>query len=183
MGDPRKQRRKFERPPHLWKAARMLEENDLCKKYGLKNMTEVWKAKTKVKRIREQARKLLGASGEKAEADTKELIAKLSRLGIIEAKSIEDVLAMKVENLLDRRLQTMILRKNLATTPKQARQLVIHNHVIIGNNVVSIPSYIVPKDEEDKIKVDERIIKVMTKSGEGKQGEKAAVPEEGKAAA
>jgi small subunit ribosomal protein S4 len=182
MGDPRKQRRKYERPPHLWKAARMLEEKELSNKYGLKSMTEIWKAKTKVKRIREQARKLLGASGEKTDAEATELMAKLSRLGIIEAKTIEDVLALKVENLLDRRLQTMVFRKNLAATPKQARQLVIHDHVLIGNNVVSIPSYIVPKDEEDKIKVDERIIKVMT-SGEGKQGEKAAVPEEGKAAA
>jgi small subunit ribosomal protein S4 len=183
MGDPRKQRRKDERPPHLWKAARMLEESELCKKYGLKSMTELWKAKTKVKRIREQARKLLGKSDEKAQAETKELLAKLSRLGIIDAKTIEEVLALKVENLLDRRLQTMVFRKNLAATLKQARQLVIHDHVIIGNNVVSIPSYMVPRDEEDKIKVDERIIKVMTKSGEGKQGEKAAVPEEGKAAA
>jgi len=157
MGDPRKQRRKYEKPQHPWKSERITQENELCKKYGLKNKREIWKAKSTVGRFRQQARKLLGSSGEEAEKERKELLDKLNRLGIIETKSMEDVLGLFVENLLERRVQTMVYRKGLANTIKQARQLVIHGHIFAGDNVVNVPGYIVPKDEEDKLGIDDKM--------------------------
>lgn len=181
MGDPRKQRRKYDRPQHLWKAERILEEHELCKKYGLKNMKEVWKAKSKIKRIREQARKLLGLSDEKTDKEVKALIAKLARLGIIEATSVEDVLGLKVENLLDRRLQTMVHRKNLCSTINQARQFVVHKHVLVGDHIVGVPGYIVPKDEEELIKLDDRIKVIYVDEGKQRKETAAVTPEEGKA--
>ncbi|MBN2014904.1 MAG: 30S ribosomal protein S4 [Candidatus Altiarchaeota archaeon] len=177
MGDPRKQRRRYERPQHPWRSDRITEENELCKKYGLKNKKEIWKAKSRTGRFREQARKLLGSSGEEREKESKELLDKLNRLGILESPSIEDVLGLNVENLLERRLETRVYRGNLANTIKQARQLIVHGHIIVGDNVVSIPGYITPKDEEDKIKLNEKI--KVVKLDEGKQGEK--VPEKEKA--
>lgn len=176
MGDPRKQRRKYERPPHLWKRERILEENEIEKKYGLKNKKEIWKAKSKIRMFRKQAKKLLGMTGEKADREAQELMNKLRRWGI-EAHSIEDILGLKIENLLDRRLQTLVYKKNLVATIKQARQLVVHKHVMIGNRIVSAPGYIVPKHEEDLIRLDERI--KVSNVGERK-GEKATAPEEGK---
>ncbi len=157
MGDPRKQRRKYEKPQHPWKAERITQENELCKKYGLKNKREIWRAKSTVGKFRQQARKLLGSTGEKAEKGRVELLDKLNRIGIIETKSMEDVLGLSVNDLLERRLQTMVHRKNLANTIKQARQLVIHRHIFVGNNVVNVPRYVVPRDEEDKIKIDDKM--------------------------
>ncbi|HDH41047.1 MAG TPA: 30S ribosomal protein S4 [Candidatus Altiarchaeales archaeon] len=157
MGDPRKQRRKYEKPQHPWKAERITQESELCKKYGLKNKREIWKAKSIIGRFRQQARKLLGSSGEEAEKGKKELLDKLNRLGIIESRSIEDVLGLSVEDLLERRMQTMVYRKGFANTIKQARQLVVHGHILIGDNIVNVPGYIVPKDEEDKLRIDDKM--------------------------
>jgi small subunit ribosomal protein S4 len=157
MGDPRKQRRKYEKPKHPWKAERVTQENELLSKYGLKNKREVWRAKSTVGRFRQQARKLLGSSGEEAEKEKKELLDKLNRLGIIETRSVEDVLGLSVEDLLDRRLQTMVYRKGLSNTIKQARQFVTHDHVLVSDNVVNVPGYILPKDDEDKIKINDKM--------------------------
>lgn len=157
MGDPRKQRRKYERPKHPWRAERILEENELCKKYGLKNKTELWRAKSTIGRFRQQARQLLGSSGEKIEAEKKGLVERLNKLGLLESNKIEDILSLTVENLLERRLQTIVQKKGLTTTIKQSRQYVTHGHVIVGSNIVDTPSYIVSHGEEDQVKLTEKM--------------------------
>lgn len=165
MGDPKKQRRKYKRPQHLWKTERITEENELFKKYGLKNKKEIWRAKSAVGRFRQQARILLGSSGEEAEKEKKELITKLNKLGILQTKSVEDILALTVDNLLERRLQTLVYRKGLANTIKQARQLVVHCHVLVEENIVNIPGYIVVRDEEEKIRIVEGIQVINVEQG------------------
>jgi small subunit ribosomal protein S4 len=39
----------------------------------------------------------------------------------------------------------------LAKTIRQARQLIVHRHIVIGDKVISSPGYLVKVDEEDKI--------------------------------
>ena len=156
MGTPRKQRRKFARPKHPWQTERIAEEKELCLKYGLNNRREVWKAKSKLARIRDQAKKLLALKGEEAEKQRKELIAKLNIWGI-KIKTLDDILALDVTSLLGRRLQTVVFRKALANTPKQARQFITHNHVFVCNHKVSTPSYIVLAKEEDLVKLADDI--------------------------
>jgi len=153
MGDPRRQRRKFARPSHLWKMSRVTEENELCKKYGLKNKREIWRAKATVGRFRRQARKLLAATGDEVIKEKTELLERLSKLGLIKERALESVLSLKVDDLLERRLQTIVFRKGLTKTIKGARQLVVHRHVVVGNNVVDAPRYLVSKDEEPTIKL------------------------------
>ena len=43
--------------------------------------------------------------------------------------------------LLERRLDNMVYRLGLATTRRQARQLVNHGHITVDGKVVNIPSY------------------------------------------
>jgi len=150
MGTPRKQRRKYARPKHPWNMERITEEKELCVKYGLKNKTELWRAKTELGRIRTQAKSLLAATGEEAELETKQLIEGLSRIGI-KISGVDDALGLEVSNLLERRLQSMVFRKGLANTPKQARQFIVHNHVYVGNHRVTAPGYMVHAKEEDII--------------------------------
>jgi len=52
-------------------AERITEENDLVRKYGLKNKREIWRAKTALSGYRRQARSLLGSSGETVREKTK----------------------------------------------------------------------------------------------------------------
>ena len=177
MGDPRKQRRKYERPTHPWKAERITEEKEICNKYGLKNRKELWRVKSKIRRFRQQARNLLASSGEEVMKEKKELFDKLTRLGILENPTIEDILAIKAEDLLERRLQSQVYSKGIANTVKEARQLITHNHVIVGNRVITIPSYTISKAEEDNItlKGGMRVIK-LKKEPEPKKEAKAEEP-------
>jgi len=177
MGDPRKQRRKYERPTHPWKAERITEEKEICMKYGLKNRKELWRVKSKIRRFRQQARNLLASSGEEIMKEKKELFDKLKRVGILENPTIEDILVIKAEDLLDRRLQSLVCSSGLANTMKEARQLITHHHVIVGNRIINIPSYTVAKVEEDNITLKEgmRIIK-LKREPEPKKEAKAEEP-------
>ena len=69
------------------------------------------------------------------------------------------------KDYLNRRLQTIIVKKKLATTTKSARQLITHRKVLVAGSVVDSPSYIVPIDVEDKISL-------KTKKGVKKDGER-----------
>ncbi len=136
----------YVRPKKMYEKVRIEEENNLKKKYALKSKREVWKVDAKVDYYRSRAKDLAKASME----EQKILFGKLTSLGI-KVDSIADVLALKIENFLERRLPYILFRKGLAKTPQQARQFVAHKNVLINNNVVNSPSYIVPVAEENSI--------------------------------
>ena len=156
MGDPRKSRKKYETPKHPWEAERIKEEWELRKKYGLKNKREIWKAKSILRNFRAQARKLqarLRYGDTQAEIQQKHLFGRWQRLGILseENSTLDSVLSLGIEDILRRRLQTVVYLKGLARTPKQARQFIVHGHIGIGGRRVTIPGYLVRKDEEEEV--------------------------------
>ena len=140
---------------HPWKESRIKSERELIKKYGLKNHTEVWKAKTYLGKHREQARELLakiGTASPQAKKESDQLLVHLTRIGIVSmGASLDDVLALETETVLSRRLQTLVYLKGFSTTPYQARQLINHGHIAVKGRKVTIPSYMVSKDEEGQI--------------------------------
>lgn len=156
MGEPKFSRPKFDTPSHPWKASRIEEEHGIQAQHGLKNMREIWKAKSQLRRYRRQAMRLIGS------ADTNEghgkremegLLASLNNKGLIASDAIlDDILSLGTEDILNRRLQAQVYYKGLATTMKQARQLVNHGLICIGDQKVTIPSYPVSRDEEELIK-------------------------------
>jgi len=155
MGKPKFSRKKYETPSHPWQEDRIKEENEMVKKYGLKNKREIWKAQTKLKKYRSQARELLakvGTGDAQSKKESNQLLIHLNRLNILPLNStLDDVLALNTESLLSRRLQTLAYLKGFAGTPTQARQLISHGHVSIGEKKVTVPGYIVTKDEESEI--------------------------------
>jgi len=155
MGDPKFSRKKYETPSHPWQADRIKEENELIKKYGLKNKKEVWKVKSLLRNFRRQARLLfpkLRIGDKQAEKEVKQLIGKLTRLGVVQENAVlDDILALNIETILSRRFQMLLYMKGLASTPKQARQLIVHGHAAIAGRKVVIPGYLVRKDEESSI--------------------------------
>lgn len=147
----KKQKKKYKRPKILWSKDRIEREKELAKKFGLRKSREIWKAETLLRKYRRLARKLAAKKDEKVE---KELIEKLSRLGILEKDStLDDVLSLAVEDILERRLQTLVNRLGLVNTPLQARQRITHGHIAIGGKKITYPSYMVSKEEEGKIKL------------------------------
>ena len=155
MGHPKFSRPKYDTPPHPWKADRIEEEHAMKANHGLKNMTEIWKAKSALRRIRRQAMKLIGRvdTSEGHYAREKEaMLASLYRKGLISSDAIlDDIMSLSAEDILNRRLQAQVYYKGFACSIKQARQLVVHGHICIGNQKVTIPSYPVSRDEEEEI--------------------------------
>ncbi|RBQ23231.1 30S ribosomal protein S4 [Candidatus Methanobinarius endosymbioticus] len=152
MGHPRKARKKYDTPPHPWNAERIKSENKLMVKYGLKNKKEIWKADTLVKKYSREARYLLGFSQDQVEEERNELIGHLTRQGILaENALLEDIVNLTVENVLRRRLQTMVHQKGLARTAKEARMFVVHGHIAMNGKKIDSPSYVVKRGEEDLV--------------------------------
>ena len=148
-------RKKYETPLHPWKESRIKSERELIKKYGLKNHKEVWKAKTYLGKHREQARELLakiGTSNPQIQKESDQLLLHLTHIGIVSmGASLDDVLALDIEAVLSRRLQTLVYLKGFSSTPYQARQLISHGHIAVKDRKITVPSYMVGKDEEGKI--------------------------------
>ena len=154
MGDPKFPSKHYNTPSHPWQKKRIEQEKTLIHQYGLKNKREIWKANTKVRNMRRQARKLTAnASDVQAQKEKSLLLTKLNRLGMLEEGSgLEDILRMEPESFLDRRLQTQVYLQGLASTVKQARQLIIHGHISIEGAVNRVPGMLVTKLQEKEIR-------------------------------
>lgn len=154
MGDPKKPRKKYSRPKSPWRSDQLAQELYLVGTYGLRNKRELWKAQTQLSKIRKQARRLLAASEDIRLREERKLLDSLIRKGLVkEGATLDDILSLTVEDVLAKRLQTVIFKKGLAVSPLQARQMIVHGHVTVGERVVRIPSYWVKRDEEDKIRI------------------------------
>ena len=154
MGDIKRKKGKFRRPRKPFDKMRIDAEKIIVEKYGLKNKKEIWKAEAEISNIRRRAKMLISKTQEEKDA----LFNKLNQLGF-NIKDISDVLALDKEDWLKRRLQTFVVKKGLANTTKQARQLIVHKHVYVDGKRVNIPSFIVAKEMENKISLKEIKIK------------------------
>jgi len=148
MGDPKKQRKKYKTPSHPWQKDRLIEELRLVGEYGLRNKRELWKYKTMLSYYRRRARKLLALPPEVRKTEEQQLINRLYKLGILdENATLDDILGLTVEDFLKRRLQTVVYEKGLARTIHQARQMVVHRHIIVNGRIINSPGYLVKRDD------------------------------------
>ena len=154
MGDPKLSRKVWKKPKRPLNYDLMMEELKILGTFGLKTKRELWKANTELSRVRVQARSLLALRQEDREQKEPILINSLSKVGLVDKNStLDDVLNLQVTDLLSRRLQTIVQRKLYFKTPYQARQAIVHGHIMIGERVVTIPSYNVKIDEEPNIRL------------------------------
>lgn len=145
----KKQSKKYSKPRKPFDKIRIDEENILKEEYGLKNKREIWKADAAIGRIRNLAKRLIT----KSEEEKNSFIKRLQKKGF-NVNSISDALALKKEDWLKRRLQTIVFSKKLTYTPKQARQFICHKHVSVGDQVINIPSYQVDLKEEPLVRLN-----------------------------
>ena len=152
MGDPKTPRRVWKKPKRPLNYNLMMDELKTLGTFGLKTKRELWKARTNLSKLRHQARSLLALRQEIRNEKEPALLNSLSKIGLVDKNStLDDVLNLQVTDLLSRRLQTIVQRKLYFKTPYQARQAIVHGHIMIGDGIVTIPSYIVKIDEESKI--------------------------------
>ena len=154
MGDIKNFRRVWKKPKRPLNFDLKMDELKILGTFGLKTKRELWKARTELSRVRNQARSLLALSQDVREQKQPILMNSLSKVGYVQSDAtLDDVLNLEINDLLARRLQTIVQKKFYFKTPYQARQAVSHGHVLIGDQIVNIPSYIVKVDEEDKVKL------------------------------
>jgi len=152
MGDPKTSRRVWQKPKRPLNYDLIMDELKTLGTFGLKTKRELWKTQTELSRVRLQARSLLALRQDERERKEPILMQSLSKIGLVnEDSTLDDVLNLQVTDLLSRRLQTIAQRKLYFKTPYQARQAIVHGHIMIGDSVVTIPSYIVKTEEEAKI--------------------------------
>ena len=152
MGDPKTPRRVWKKPKRPLNYDLMMDELKILGTFGLKTKRELWKTQTELSRVRLHARSLLALRQEDRKRKEPILIQSLSKIGLVDQNStLDDVLNLQVTDLLSRRLQTIAQKKLYFKTPYQARQAIVHGHVMIGDSVVTIPSYVVKTEEEAKI--------------------------------
>lgn len=158
--------------------ARIMEDSRLKRSYGLKNMRDLWGAAQDLKKARREARRLLSLPETERKNEEGIAISKLQRLAVLDEKAkIEDVLSLTLKDILERRLQTRVLRKGLAKTMRQARQFITHGFIAIGDKIVDIPSYMVSGSEDSgikhskKIELEHKVAPVNTKSIESQNAD------------
>ncbi len=155
----KRKHKQYSRPKRPFDKTRLDEESGVKKDFGLKNKKEIWRAEAKIKIMRKKAKNLISSNKEEQQA----FFDKLQKSGF-NVNSIGEVLALDKKDYLNRRLQTVLVKKELATTVKAARQLITHKKVLVDGKAVNSPSYLVPVNLENKITIK----KVLKKPKEKK---------------
>ena len=174
MGDPKYPRRAWRKPKRPFNYELKMEELKTLGTFGLRTKRELWKAHTELSRVRHQARSLLALRKEDREKKEPVLMRSLERIGLVKPGStLDDVLNLGVDDLLKRRLQTIVAGKLGFRTPYHARQAVVHGHVMIGERRVDIPSYTVTVEEETEIRFapESTLPKVLEKEAKHRSAE------------
>jgi len=130
-----------------------MAEKELLLEYGLNRKFEIWKMSTILKNFTRQAKNLTTAKTPQVEKEKNQLLTKLFSLGLLgKDGNIEDILSLTLKDILERRLQTLVFRKDLSSSIRQARQFIVHEHISLGDKTITAPSYLVPLEEENTIR-------------------------------
>ena len=153
MGDIKKPKKKYSTSAHPWIRAEIEESNQFRKEYGMVNRKEVLIANSFLKKYKDIAKRLIADTSAQGEREKQQMMGKLEKLGLLPVGSrLDDVLSLSTKNLLDRRIQTLVFRKGLARSIKQARQFITHRHITLGTKEINSPSYLVAVEEEGALR-------------------------------
>jgi len=81
------------------------------------------------------------------------MLRRLHRIGVLDdnKNKLDYVLSLKIQDFLERRLQTLVFKKGMATSIHHARVLIRQRHIRVGKQVVNVPSFIVRVDSQQHI--------------------------------
>ncbi len=153
MGLPIKHRKKYVFHKKRWNKQVIVDEAVLVRDYALKNKKEIKKAEFEIGKYKKIAKSLNRNATLKESEQARHFIEKLKERGFlnVDATSLDEVLDIKVREILERRLSNIVYKLKLARSPKQARQFIVHKHVMVGGQLISSPSYSVSLAEEPTV--------------------------------
>jgi len=142
-------------PKRPFESERIDSELKLIGEYGLRNKREIWRVGYTLSKIRRAARELLTLDDKDPRRlfEGNALIRRLVRIGVLDESKmkLDYVLGLKIEDFLERRLQTQVFKLGLAKSIHHARVLIKQRHIRVGKQVVNIPSFLVRLDSQKHI--------------------------------
>jgi len=120
-------------PRRPFEKERLDNEMKVVGEFGLKNKREVWRVALLLAKMRANARQLLTLDEKNSKRifEGNALLRRCVRLGLLEEdkRELDYVLAIKVGDIMARRLQTLVFKQNLAKSLHHARVLIRQRHV------------------------------------------------------
>jgi small subunit ribosomal protein S4 len=157
MGDPKKLRKKYSTPAHPWNKSDIDRAKGIRREYGLNIRKEVLIADSFLKKYKDIAKQLIANTSKQGELEKKQMMDKLSRLGLLStAAELDQVLSLTIQDVLNRRIQSVVYKKGLARSMKQARQFIVHRHVTLDGKDITSPSYLLSVEEEAKLRFKDK---------------------------
>lgn len=152
MGDIKKLKKKFASPRHPWSKRAIEVEGKLVKEYGLGKKREIYTADAVLKKYKTLAKKLIAKKTIQGEIEKQQILARLQRLGLLPVGTdLSNILALETKNVLDRRAQSIVFKRGFARSIKQARQFIVHRHILLGDKEVTSPSKLLTQEEESRL--------------------------------
>lgn len=149
MGDIKRFKKKYSTPMHPWNATRIQLEREIRSKYGVANKREIWKMESTLTAFKDQAKELLTRTDAQATIERVQMQERMVRLGLVKGGSgMDDILGLQLRDIMNRRLQTIVLKRRMARSVRHARQLIVHEHVTVAGKKITSPSYLVPLGDE-----------------------------------
>lgn len=123
----------YQVPLNPYEAERLDHELKVCGEYGLRNKREIYRIGFTLSKIRRAARELLTLDEKDSRRlfDGNALIRRLIRIGVLDdtKAKLDYVLALKIEDFMERRLQTLVFKLGLAKSIHHARVLIRQRHI------------------------------------------------------
>ena len=145
----------FKRPKKPFEKERLDEELNSVGKYGLQNKREYLTFQYTLAKIRKAARDLLtlDKNDKRRVFEGEALLKRMVKLGVLpeDQSTLDYVLGLKTEKLLERRLQTVVFKRHMANSVHHARVLIRQRHIAVGKQLVNIPSFLVRVNSEPHV--------------------------------
>jgi len=145
----------FRTPRRPFEKERLDAELKLCGDYGLRNKREVWRVNFGLSKVRTAARELLKLDPKDPRRvfEGNALLRRLNRLGVLDEshQKLDYILALKTQDFMERRLQTLVYKLGLAKSIHHARVLIRQRHIRVGKQLVNQPGFVVRVDSQKHI--------------------------------